>query len=385
MPALPIYLDSQATTPIDPKVVEAMMPYFTNHYGNPASRQHAFGWAARDAVEHARRQVAEFVDCDPREVCFTSGATEANNLAIKGIVGATKNRHINVVTLATEHRAVLDPCRKLEALGVQLTVVSTDRDGLVNLQELERALTPNTVLISVMAANNEIGVLQPISEISEMARDRNIVFHSDAVQAVGKVPFSIRKLGVDLISLSGHKIYGPKGIGALCFRRRRRTPLDPQMDGGGHERGLRSGTLNVPGIVGLGCAAAICQQNIKSDSARMQTLRDRLLNGLRQRLDLISVNGSMEHRLPNNINVSFHGVEGSSLIVGLDDIAVSSGSACTSSHPEPSHVLRAIGIPDEHARAALRFGLNRWTSPDEIDYTIEKVTSLVTRLRQVSS
>ena len=385
MPKLPIYLDYHATTPTDPRVVDAMVPYFTDHFGNPASRHHAFGWAARDAVERARHQVADLIACDPREVYFTSGATESNNLAIKGVVDAHASRPAHIVTAATEHRAVLDPCRRLEAQGARLTIVQPREDGIISVDVIERALTDDTVLVSVMAANNEIGVLQPVDEIAALTRERGLLFHTDAAQAIGKVPFSVGDLGVDLASLSGHKIYGPKGVGALFVRRRPRISLAPLLDGGGHERGLRSGTVNVPGVVGCGHAAQLCQEEMSTEAVRTASLRDRLRHGFEQRLGQIQINGSMECRLPNNLNIGFSGLEGESLFVGLDDVAVSSGAACTSANPEPSHVLRAIGVPDGLARASLRFGLGRWTTAEEIDYTVDKVSSLVMRLRQLSS
>ena len=387
MPQLPIYLDYHATTPADPRVVEAMAPYFTDRFGNAASRHHPFGWAARDAVEAARRQVARLIGADPREICFTSGATESNNLALKGAAAGAAGRPLHVVTVATEHRAVLDPCRRLVEGGARVTEVEPNPDGLVSPAAIERALTADTVLVSVMLANNEIGVLQPIPAIAALTRARGILLHSDAAQAVGRVPVDVVALGVDLLSLTAHKLYGPKGVGALYVRRRRpRVPLAPLIDGGGHERGLRSGTLNVPGIVGFGAAAEICRTELAPEAVRIGGLRNRLLAALGDRLDGVTVNGSLEQRLPHNLNVSFAGIEGESLLVGLDDVAVSSGAACSSASPslEPSHVLRAIGIPDELARASLRFGLGRWTSAEEIDYAADKVSSLVTRLRQLS-
>lgn len=384
MPKLPIYLDYHATTPTDPRVVEAMLPYFTDRFGNAASRHHSFGWAARDAVEKARRQVADLIGCDPREVYFTSGATESNNLALKGVVGGRATEPTHIVTVATEHRAVLDPCRRLEAQGVRLTVVAPGPDGIVNVDVVAAALTPETGLVSVMTGNNEVGVLQPVDEIAALTRERGILLHTDAAQAVGKVPFSVRDLGVDLASVSAHKIYGPKGVGALFVRRRPRIALTPLVDGGGHERGLRSGTVNVPGIVGFGRAAELCQEEMPAERERTASLRDRLRDGLARRLDDIQIHGSMVHRLPHNLNVGFSGVEGETLLVGLDDVAVSSGSACTSANPEPSHVLRALGVSDQLARASLRFGLGRWTTAGEIDYAVDKVSSLVARLRQLS-
>lgn len=387
MPKLPIYLDYHATTPADPRVVDAMTPYFTERFGNAASRHHPFGWAARDAVEAARRQVAGLIGADAREICFTSGATESNNLALKGAGRAAADRPLHVVTVATEHRAVLDPCRRLADGGARVTEVQPDPDGRVSPEAIARALSADTVLVSVMLANNEIGVLQPIPAIAALTRARGILLHSDAAQAVGRVPVDVAALGVDLLSLTAHKLYGPKGVGALYVRRRRpRVPLAPLIDGGGHERGLRSGTLNVPGIVGFGAAAAICRTELAPEGERIGRLRDRLLAALTGQLDGVTVNGSLEQRLPHNLNVSFAGVEGESLLVGLDDVAVSSGAACSSASPslEPSHVLRAIGIPHDLARASLRFGLGRWTTVEEIDYAADKVGSLVTRLRQLS-
>ncbi len=382
---LPIYLDHHATTPVDPRVVEAMMPFFTERFGNASSRHHAFGWAARDAVAAARRQVAELIGADPREICFTSGATESDNLAVRGLVAADAHRPLHVVTMTTEHHAVLDPCRRLEREGIEVTRVAPRPDGLCDVADVERALRPHTRLVSVMAANNEIGVLQPVARIAELTRPRGIVLHTDAAQAVGKVPVDVDALGVDLLSLTAHKMCGPKGIGALYVRRRRpRLAIDPLVDGGGHEQGLRSGTLNVPGIVGFGAAAAICRAELAEEAARVGRLRDRLLAGLRDRLDGVTVNGSLSARLPHNLNVSFEGIEGESLLVGLDDIAVSSGAACTSVNPEPSHVLEAIGVGDELARASIRFGLGRTTTEDEVIYAADKVAGLVTRLRQLS-
>ena len=385
MPELPIYLDHHATTPVDPRVVEAMLPFFGERFGNASSRHHAFGWAARDAVAAARRQVAELIGADPREICFTSGATESDNLAIRGVVAADARRPLHVVTMTTEHHAVLDPCRRLEREGIEVTRVGPRPDGLCDTADVERALRTHTRLVSVMAANNEIGVVQPVARIAELTRPRGIALHTDAAQAVGKVPVDVDELGVDLLSFTAHKMCGPKGIGALYVRRRRpRLAVDPLVDGGGHEQGLRSGTLNVPGIVGFGAAAAICSADLAEESARVGQLRDRLLAGLRERLDGVTVNGSLAARLPHNLNVSFEGIEGESLLVGLDDVAVSSGAACTSVNPEPSHVLKAIGISDELARASLRFGLGRTTTQDEVDYAVDKVAGLVARLRQLS-
>ncbi len=385
MPELPIYLDYHATTPVDPRVVDAMVPYFTERFGNASSRHHSFGWAARDAVSAARRRIAGLIRADSREICLTSGATESNNLAVRGIVNAAARRPLHVVTMTTEHHAVLDPCRRLEREGVEVTYVAPGPDGLCDVADVERALLPHTRLVSIMAANNEIGVLQPIARIAELTRPRGIVLHTDAAQAVGKVPVDVGELGVDLLSATAHKLCGPKGVGVLYVRRRRpRLAIEPLLDGGGHEQGLRSGTLNVPGIVGFGAAAAICRTELQAEAARVGALRDRLLAGLSAGAGGVTVNGSTTARLPHNLNVSFDRLEGESLLVGLDDIAVSSGAACTSVNPEPSHVLRAIGVPDDLARASLRFGLGRWTTAAEIDYAVEKVSSLVNRLRELS-
>ncbi|MCE2540669.1 MAG: aminotransferase class V-fold PLP-dependent enzyme [Acidobacteria bacterium] len=385
MPNLPVYLDHHATTPVDPRVVEAMLPYFAERFGNASSRHHAFGWAARDAVAAARKQVAGLIGADPREICFTSGATESDNLAVRGVVAADPHRPLHVVTMTTEHHAVLDPCRRLEREGVEVTRVPPGPDGLCDVADVERALRPHTRLVTVMAANNEIGVLQPVARIAELTRPRGIVLHTDAAQAVGRVPVDVDVLGVDLLSFTAHKMCGPKGIGALYVRRRRpRLAIDPLVDGGGHEQGLRSGTLNVPGIVGFGAAAAICRADLEEEGARVARLRDRLLAGLRERLDGVRVNGSLAARLPHNLNVSFDGIEGESLLVGLDDVAVSSGAACTSVNPEPSHVLNAIGVSDELARASIRFGLGRTTTRGDVDYAVDKVASLVARLRELS-
>ncbi len=381
----PIYLDHHATTPVDPRVVEAMLPFFSEKFGNASSRHHPFGWEARDAVAAARKGVAAAIGADPREIVFTSGATESDNLAVRGVVTADPQRPIHVVTMTTEHHAILDPCRRLEREGVEVTYVPPLPDGLCDPAAVAAALRPHTRLVSVMAANNEIGVVQPIAQIAELTRERGVLLHTDAAQAVGKVPIDVGTLGVDLLSLTAHKLCGPKGIGALYVRRRRpRIAIAPLADGGGQEGGLRSGTLNVPGIVGFGAAAVLVRAELADEAKRVGAMRDRLLAGLQQRLDGVTVNGSLTARVPHNLNVSFAGIEGESLLVGLDDIAVSSGAACTTANPEPSHVLAAIRVPAGLARASIRFGLGRTTTVDEIDYAIEKVASLVTRLRQLA-
>ena len=382
---LPIYMDHHATTPVDPRVLEAMLPYFTQEFGNPASRNHPFGWAAEKAVERARQQVAELIGATAKEIIFTSCATEANNLALKGVAAMYAEKGNHIVTCVTEHKAVLDPCRQLENQGVRVTYLPVQKDGLVDLEALRAALTDKTILVTIMTANNEIGVLQPVAEIGAMARERGILFHTDAVQAAGKVPFDVNQANADLVSISGHKMYGPKGIGALFVRRRNpRVQIAEQISGGGHERGMRSGTLNVPGIVGMGSAAAICKAEMAADGERLRTLRDRMSEKLHANLDAIYVNGSMEHRLPHNLNISVAYVEGESLLMGINDVAVSSGSACTSASLEPSYVLKALGAGDELAHSSIRIGLGRWTTEEEVDYVVEKLTAVVRRLREMS-
>jgi len=384
--SFPIYLDFHATTPVDPRVLEAMLPYFTEHFGNAASRTHAYGWKADAAVETARRQVAGLLGASAKEVVFTSGATESNNLAIKGAARALKSRGNHIVTVISEHKAVLDSCKRLEHEGFEITRLGVGADGRIDLDQLRDAVTERTVLVSVMAANNEIGVLQPIAEIGAIAHERGALMHSDAVQAVGKVPFNVAELPVDLASITAHKFYGPKGAGALYVRRGdARLELDPLLDGGGHERGLRSGTLNVTGIIGLGKACEIARAEMTSDRDRIGALRDRLLARLRAAVPDLHVNGSLEHRLPNNLNVSFPGISGESLLVGIDDICVSAGSACSSGSEEPPYVLVALGLDPELARASLRFGLGRTTTEAEIDYTSDKVATVVRQLRQAHS
>jgi len=382
---LPIYLDHHATTPVDPRVVEAMVPCFTGTFGNAASRNHPFGWAAREAVEHARAQVAGLIGAHPRDIIFTSGATESNNLAIAGVVDAARGRGDHIVTCVTEHRSVLDTCRHLEDKGARVTYLPVSPDGRVDVEAIRAAVTDRTVLISVMMANNEIGVIQPVEAIGAIAREKGVPFHTDAVQAAGKIPFNVNAVNAALVSLSAHKMYGPKGVGALFVRRKNpAVAIAEQIHGGGHERGLRSGTLNVPGIVGFGAAAALCEAEMESEASRTRELRDRLLEGLRRNLDAVFVNGSREHRLPNNLNVSFSGLEGEALLMAIDDIAVSSGSACTSASREPSYVLQALGVPDDLARASIRFGLGRFTTDAEIEHVTDKISSIVRRLREMS-
>jgi cysteine desulfurase len=372
-------MDYHATTPVDPRVFEAMRPYFCETFGNAASRNHSFGWQAEDAVERARKQIAELIGADAKEIVFTSGATESNNLALKG---AARGRH--VITVVTEHKSVLDVCKHLERDGARVTYLPVERDGLIDLEKLRAAITDETVLVSVMYANNEIGVVQNLREIGEIAKQLGVLVHTDAAQAIGKIPVDVVRDNIDLMSITGHKIYGPKGIGALYVRKRDpRVALESQMDGGGHERGMRSGTLNVPGIVGLGAACAIARAEIGEESARVSLLRDRLKDRLLS-LDGVHVNGSMEHRLPNNLNMSFEYVDSESLMMGVNDIAVSSGSACSSASIEPSHVLRALGIGDDRAHSAIRFGLGRYTTEEEVDYVAGRVIEVVQKLRELS-
>jgi cysteine desulfurase len=382
---LPIYMDYHATTPVDPRVLEAMMPFFTEKFGNAASRNHPFGWEAEEAVEAARKQVADLIGANPKEIIFTSGATESNNLAIKGVAEMYREKGNHIITCVTEHKAVIDTCKKLEKQGLRVTYLPVQKDGRINIEDLRAAINEKTILITIMTANNEIGVIQPIAEIGAIAKEKGILFHTDGVQAVGKVPFDVTALKVDLVSISGHKIYGPKGVGALYVRRRNpRVLLAEQISGGGHERGMRSGTLNVTGIVGLGKAAELCRLEMAKDTERLSLLRDRLNEALHKNLDEIYINGSMEHRLPHNLNISFAYVEGESLLMGINDVAVSSGSACTSASLEPSYVLKALGAGDDLAHSSIRFGLGRWTTNEEVDYVVEKLTKVVTRLREMS-
>ena len=382
---LPIYMDYHATTPVDPRVLEAMLPFFTLHFGNAASRNHSFGWEAEEAIDTARKQVADLIGANAKEVIFTSGATESNNLAIKGVAEMYREKGNHVITCVTEHKAVIDTCKKLEKMGYRVTYLPVQKDGRIDLEDLRSAITDKTILISIMTANNEIGVLQPVAEIGAIAKEKGIIFHTDAVQAVGKVPFNVNDVKADLVSMSAHKMYGPKGVGALYVRRRNpRVLLAEQINGGGHERGMRSGTLNVPGIVGLGKAAEICRTEMAVESERLRTLRDRLSERLHANLDELYVNGSLEHRLPHNLNISFAYVEGESLLMGINDVAVSSGSACTSASLEPSYVLKALGAGDDLAHSSIRFGLGRFTTDEEVDYVVEKLTTVVRRLREMS-
>jgi cysteine desulfurase len=382
---LPIYMDNHATSPLDPRVLEAMMPFFTAKFGNAASRNHSFGWEAEQAVETAREQIAKLIGATAKEIIFTSGATESNNLAIKGIAEMYRERGNHIITQVTEHKAVLDTCKRLEKYGYRVTYLPVKADGLIDLEDLKRAIDDKTILVSIMAANNEIGVLQPIREIGKICHEKNVLFHTDAVQAVGKVPVNVIADNIDVLSLSGHKIYGPKGVGALYVRRRNpRVQIAAQIDGGGHERGMRSGTLNVPGIVGLGKACEIANADMENEAAYLRGLRDRLNDKLQSELDYIHVNGSMEHRLPGNLNVSFVYVEGESLLMGINDVAVSSGSACTSATLEPSYVLKALGLGDDVAHSSIRFGLGRFNTQTEVDYVAAKVIDIVKKLRELS-
>lgn len=384
---LPIYMDHNATTPVDPRVLEAMLPYFSEKFGNAASRSHSFGWEAEAAVEKAREQVAALIGADPKEIIWTSGATESNNLAIKGVAWmyADKGRHI--VTSAIEHKAVLDPCKRLEQQGFQVTYVPPGPDGVVRAEAVAQALRPNTILVSIMWANNEIGTINEIHKIGAICKEKGILFHSDATQAVGKVPVNVQEAGVDLLSASAHKLYGPKGVGCLYVRRTRpRVRLVPILDGGGHERGLRSGTINVPGVVGFGAACQIAMQEMPEESRRLAALRDRLEEGIIRGLDGegVHINGSRTERLPHTTNISFAWIEGESLMMAMKDVAVSSGSACTSASLEPSYVLKALGVGEELAHSSIRFGLGRFNTEEEVDYVIQRVVAGVRRLREMS-
>ena len=431
---LPIYMDNHATTPMDPRVFDAMRPYLAEDFGNAASRNHSFGWTAEAAVELARKQVAALIGANEKEIVFTSGATESDNLALKGAVEFYKDKGDHIITLKTEHKAILDTCKRLERMrqerldelrmmrlsqladrdvgpdelatleikydldkdavyqrwatkvrtGARVTYLDVKKDGLVDLEQLAAAITDQTIIVSIMLANNEIGVVQPVNEIGKLCRARGVLFHSDAVQGLGKVPFDVDEAKADLVSITSHKIYGPKGVGALYVRRKPRVRIAPSIDGGGHERGMRSGTLNVAAIVGFGKAAELARTEMPAEAARLEALRNRLLKGLEAKLDMLVINGSMEHRLPGNLNVSFAYVEGEALMMAIKDVAVSSGSACTSASLEPSYVLRACGIEEDMAHSSIRFGIGRFNTEEEIDYVIELMGKSVTRLREMS-
>jgi cysteine desulfurase len=386
MVKLPIYMDNHATTPVDPRVLQAMLPYFSETFGNAASRNHSFGWAAEEAVDKSRNQIASLINAKSKEIIFTSGATESDNLAIKGIVEFYKDKGNHIITCVTEHKAVLDSCRMLERNGkAVVTYLPVDKYGMVDPDAVRAAITDKTVLITLMYANNEIGTIHPVAEIGRIAKEKGIVFHCDAVQAVGKIPVDVERDGIDLLSMSAHKIYGPKGVGAIYVRSKGpRVRLTPQMDGGGHERGMRSGTLNVTGIVGLGKACEIAGAEMGEENRRLLDLRNKLQAGIFERLDEVYVNGHPTERLPGNLNVSFAYVEGESLLMGISDIAVSSGSACTSATLEPSYVIRALGIDEELAHSSIRFGLGRFNTGDEVDFVTDRVTKEVKRLREMS-
>ncbi|MDI9320687.1 MAG: IscS subfamily cysteine desulfurase [Phycisphaerales bacterium] len=381
----PIYLDNNATTPMDPRVLETMLPYFVEKFGNAASRNHSFGWVAEEAVDYAREQVAKLINADPKEIIFTSGATEANNLAIKGVFEMYASKGNHIITCTTEHKAVLDTCKHVEKMGASVTYLDVQPDGLIDLEQLEKAITPRTILITIMYGNNEIGVVQPIREIAAIAKKHGVLFFTDGTQAVGKIPVDVMADGIDLMSFSGHKMYGPKGVGVLYVRRKNpRVKVTAQMDGGGHERGMRSGTLNVPGIVGLGKACELCRLEMDSEAVRLSAMRDRLEAALTQ-IDESYVNGNRQHRLPHVANISFKYVEGEGLLMGFNkQIALSSGSACTSASLEPSYVLKSLGLGDDLAHSSLRFGLGRFTTDAEIDYTTKAITETVLKLREMS-
>ncbi len=382
---LPIYMDNHATTPMDPRVLAEMLPFFGEKFGNSASRNHAFGWAAEEGVETARERIAKLIGATTKEIVFTSGATESDNLAIKGVAEMYREKGNHIITAVTEHKAVLDTCKRLEKYGYRVTYLPVQKDGLIDLDDLKRAMDDKTILVTIMYANNEIGVLQPVTEIGKLCHERGVIFHTDATQAVGKVPIDVNKQNIDLMSISGHKMYGPKGVGALYVRRKNpRVQLSPSIDGGGHERGMRSGTLNVPGIVGLGKACAIAQEEMAQEAARLSGLRDRLRDRIMSKLDESYINGSYEHRLPGSLNISFAYVEGESLLMGINDIAVSSGSACTSATLEPSYVLKALGTGDDLAHSSIRFGIGRFNTEAEVDYVADRLIETVERLRELS-
>jgi cysteine desulfurase len=378
-------MDNHATTPLDPRVLDAMMPYLTDKFGNAASRNHQFGWDAEAAVEDARKQIALLIGADPREIVFTSGATESDNLALKGVAGMYREKGDHIITCVTEHKAILDSCKHLEKEGCRVTFLPVNDKGFVSLDDVRNAITEKTILISIMTANNEVGVVQDIKAIGKIARERGVLFHTDAVQAVGKIPFNVNEMNVDMASLSAHKMYGPKGVGALYVRRRNpRVLLTPIIDGGGHERGMRSGTLNVPGIAGFGKAAQIAREELEKETAEMFRMRERLRTTLERELDEVYINGDLEKRLPGNLNMSFAYVEGESLLMGIHDIAVSSGSACTSASLEPSYVLKALGVGEDLAHTSIRFGIGRFNTDEEVDYVANRVIETVRRLRELS-
>jgi cysteine desulfurase len=385
MVKLPIFMDNNSTTRVDPRVVEAMLPYFTEHYGNAASRHHSFGLEAKEAVDRAREQVAGLIGAEAREIIFTSGATESNNLALRGVAGMYRSKGNHVITVVTEHKAVLDPCKRLQREGFDVTFLPVDRFGRVTPGQVAAAITDKTILVSVMAANNEIGTLQPIEEIGRLCKERGVLFHTDAAQAAGKIPLDVEAMGCDLLSLSAHKIYGPKGVGGLYVRRREpRVRLEPIMDGGGHEGGLRSGTLPVPLVVGFGKACELCRQEMTGEAERLRGLRERLRGGITDRLSDVFLNGHPTERLPGTLNLSFAYVKGDALMMGLKNVAISSGSACTSASLEPSYVLKALGVDDELAHSSIRFGLGRFNTEEEVDYVIDEVVRTVQRLREIS-
>jgi cysteine desulfurase len=382
---LPIYMDNHATTPVDPRVLEEMLPFFMEKFGNSASRNHSFGWAGEEGVETARERIAKLIGANTKEIIFTSGATESDNLAIKGVAEMYREKGNHIITAVTEHKAVLDTCKRLEKYGYRVTYLPVQKDGLIDLDDLKRAMDDKTILVTIMYANNEIGVIQPVTEIGKLCHERGVIFHTDATQAIGKVPVDVVKQNIDLASISGHKMYGPKGVGALYVRRKNpRVQVSAIIDGGGHERGMRSGTLNVPGIVGLGKACAIAQEDMAKESCRMAGLRNRLRDRIMGKLDEVYINGSMEHRLPGSLNISFAYVEGESLLMGINDIAVSSGSACTSATLEPSYVLKALGAGDDLAHSSIRFGIGRFNTEAEVDYVADRVIETVERLRELS-
>ncbi|KAL5755171.1 hypothetical protein ACOSP7_023391 [Xanthoceras sorbifolium] len=380
----PLYLDMQATTPVDPRVLDAMLPFFLSRYGNPHSRTHLFGWESDLAVENARSQISDLIGASPKEIIFTSGATESNNISIKGVMHFYKDKKRHVITTQTEHKCVLDSCRHLQQEGFEITYLPVGSDGIVDLKELRAAIRPDTGLISIMAVNNEIGVIQPMEEIGEICKEFKIPFHTDAAQALGKIPVDVEKWNVSLMSLSGHKIYGPKGVGALYLRRRPRIRVEPLINGGGQERGLRSGTLPTPLIVGFGSACEIAKKEMDYDHKRIMALQDRLLNGIREKIDGVVINGSVERRYAGNLNLSFAYVEGESLLMGLKEVAVSSGSACTSASLEPSYVLRALGVDEDMAHTSIRFGIGRFSTEAEIDRAVELTVKQVVKLREMS-